>query len=61
MIPEKELLRVDEVAAILRVSTQTIYRRIDEGNIPAGKLAGGRRLLVKRSDLIKIIETSVSK
>ena len=39
-LPEKELLRPDEVAAFWRVDVKTIYRWIDLGIIPAEKKGG---------------------
>lgn len=43
-LPNKELLRVDEVATFWRVSTKTIYRWIDLGIIPAEKKGGTVRV-----------------
>ena len=38
-LPNKELLRPDEVAEYFSVSVKTIYRWIDEGKVPAVKVA----------------------
>jgi excisionase family DNA binding protein len=46
-LPEKELLRVDEVAAYFDVSTRTIYLWIDHGHLQAEKLAGSIRITLK--------------
>lgn len=46
-LPEKELLRVDEVAAYFDVSTRTIYLWIDHGHLTAEKLVGSVRITRK--------------
>ena len=38
--PEPRYLRPDQVAAILAVSTDTVYRYIREGRLPAARLGG---------------------
>ena len=43
-LPEKELLRPEEVAAFWSVSVKTIYRWIDLGIIPAEKKGGTVRV-----------------
>jgi excisionase family DNA binding protein len=43
-LPEKELLRPDEVAAFWSVSVKTIYRWIDLGIIPGVKKGGTVRV-----------------
>ena len=50
-----EYLRVDEVAELLRTSTKAIYTMIDRGAL-AGVRRVGRRVLVKRSELLASIE-----
>ncbi len=40
----EELLTVPEVAAILRISTQAVYRLIREGRLPAVRLGRGVRV-----------------
>ncbi|MCC7355512.1 MAG: helix-turn-helix domain-containing protein [Anaerolineae bacterium] len=52
-----ELLTLKEAAAILKVTTRTLLRRIEEGKLPAQKLGTGRTspLRVKRSDLDKLL------
>jgi excisionase family DNA binding protein len=42
-------MKVDEVAALLRVSTTTIYRECQKGTIPYFKIAGSLRF--DRSDI----------
>jgi len=50
-LPNKELLRVDEVAAFWRVSKKTVYRWIDLGIIPGEKKGGTVR--IRREDAEK--------
>jgi len=50
-LPEKELLRPEEVAAFWSVSVKTIYRWIDLGIIPAEKKGGTVR--VRRGEVEK--------
>ena len=50
-LPDKELLRPQEVGEFWGVSRSTIYRWIDEGIIPARKL--GKTIRVLNSDALK--------
>jgi len=50
----EELLTIDEVARILKVSIQTIRRMIDEGELKAIKIRGQWR--IKREDLQDYID-----
>ena len=45
------LLRVDEVATLLRTSRRAVYAMIERGQLP-GVTRIGRRVLVFRDDLI---------
>ncbi|MFH2074482.1 MAG: helix-turn-helix domain-containing protein [Pseudomonadota bacterium] len=45
ILPDKELLRPDEVAAFWSVSVKTIYRWIDQGILPGVKKGGTVRVL----------------
>lgn len=47
------LLTVDEVADVLGLSTKTIRRRIDSGDIPAHRL--GRAIRVAEADLLSYL------
>ncbi len=49
-LPDKDLLRTDEVADYLRVSRDTIYRFFNAGTLPFIKIGGQTR--VRRIDLI---------
>jgi excisionase family DNA binding protein len=51
-LPNKELLRVDEVAAFFSVTTRTVYLWIDHGHFQVEKTPGG---------LIRITLESVKK
>lgn len=49
-IPDKEMFRVDEVAALCAVHPDTVRRWTKEGKLPATFLPNGR-LRVARADL----------
>ena len=51
-IPDKELLRVDEVAEHLRVSASTIYLWIEHGHLKAVKIVGVVR--IERESVLKL-------
>jgi excisionase family DNA binding protein len=53
-LPDKELLRPDEVAKFWRVSVKTIYRWIEIGIIPGVKKGGTVR--VRRDEAEKVEE-----
>ena len=50
-----EYMRVDEVAELLRTTPKAVYLMIDR-NALAGVRRVGRRVLVKRSELVASIE-----
>lgn len=43
-LPDKDLLRPDEVAKFWRVSTKTVYRWVEMGIIPGRKKGGTLRI-----------------
>jgi excisionase family DNA binding protein len=49
------LLTVDEVAGLLRTSRKAIYAMVERGQLP-GVTRIGRRVLVKRSDLLRFLD-----
>ncbi len=49
-----ELLKVGEVARVLRVSDQTVYAMLREGRIPA--MRAGSRYLIPKHRLVAMIE-----
>jgi excisionase family DNA binding protein len=52
----EKLLTIDELAKFIRVSTRTIYRMMDEGELPfAIKLKGSWRF--KESDVLTWLES----
>ncbi len=51
---DDELLRINEVAAVLRVSAFTVRRFLREGKLQGVKVGGGWR--VRRSALMAFIE-----
>ncbi|MBI2882863.1 MAG: helix-turn-helix domain-containing protein [Candidatus Methylomirabilis oxyfera] len=48
--PQKRYYRPDEVAAILRVSLATVYRRIEDGTLPAVQIGAVYRIPVSAVD-----------
>lgn len=53
------LMTVPEVAAFLRTTAKAVYARIERGLLP-GVVRDGRRLLVKRDDLVAHIERAAT-
>lgn len=51
---ERELMTIREAAEYLRVSPRTIYRLIEQGDLPVYRVSP-RRLVVKRADLEALI------
>ena len=51
-LPEKELLRVDEVADYFSVTNKTIYLWIENGHLEAPKIAGSI-IRVTRESVLK--------
>lgn len=51
-----DILNVDEVADVLRVSTQTVYNMIKDGRLPAFK--AGREWRFSKNELEKIMKKS---
>jgi len=51
-----ELLTIAEAARLLKLSRKTIERKIRAGTIPAYRLPGGRRVFIRRSDLLSALE-----
>jgi len=55
LIPDKPLFRPDEVAGLFFISTQTVYRWINEGHIPAVKVGPHGTIRIKRDDVERLI------
>lgn len=53
-LPEKKLIRPDEVARYFRVSIRTVYGWIDSGQIKAVRIAGGKLLRIRREDVEEV-------
>lgn len=51
-----EFLTVAEAAALLRVSPATLRRRIKDNTLPAAQLAGTARILLRRTDLLHLLQ-----
>lgn len=56
-LPEKPLLRVDEVADFFSVRKKTVYSWHQEGRIDGVKLPGGG-LRIRRDCIVRIITTT---
>jgi excisionase family DNA binding protein len=54
-VPEPLLLTTDEVAAILRTSRKAVYAMAERAQIP-GVTRIGRRLLIRRDDLLSWLD-----
>jgi excisionase family DNA binding protein len=54
-VPEPLLLTTDEVAAILRTTRKAVYAMAERGQIP-GVTRIGRRLLIRRDDLLSWLD-----
>ena len=54
-LPQKELLRPDEVALFLDVSRATIYRWIEEGKLPSRKISD-RLIRIPRKAVLLFVE-----
>lgn len=57
-IPDKALFRPDEVAAILQVSTMTVYRRIEDGTLAAVRI--GNLYRIPRESLTTLLDQTKS-
>jgi len=56
MAPDKEYLSVEEVAEIMGVTSQLIYRLVRSGELPASRL--GKLYRVSRKDLNHYLEST---
>lgn len=57
--PEDDLLTTAQVAQMLQVTAQTVFKFIQEGVLPAHRLPGTRRFLFWRHDVVAAINASV--
>jgi excisionase family DNA binding protein len=55
ILPNKELLRPDEVADYLRIKVKAVYDYIDDGTLDAIRIKGKRILRIKRESVISIL------
>jgi excisionase family DNA binding protein len=58
-LPEKELLRPDEVAKYFSLALSTIYTWIDTGKLEAVKLAG-KTIRIKREVVIELQKSTLN-
>ena len=52
LLKEKEFLSVSDASKLLGVSTRTLYRLMEKGNLNFAKI--GKRTIIKRSEIDKI-------
>ncbi len=57
-LPDKELLRPNEIAEYFSVSIKTVYGWIDQGKLDAVKLFPSGPLRIKKSALQNMISTA---
>ncbi|MDQ3700106.1 MAG: helix-turn-helix domain-containing protein [Chloroflexota bacterium] len=53
--PKSRTVSVDEAAALLGVSRNTVYRSVRDGTLGAASLRVGRRVLVSRADVDRLL------
>ena len=58
-LPDKELLRPDEVAKYLSISVKTIYGWIAEGKMEAVKIGPSRLLRIRRKEVLNFTPTAI--
>jgi excisionase family DNA binding protein len=54
-LPDKTLLRVDEVAGFFSVTERTVYRWCEEGSLES-TLINGKLLRILRQSVLKMVE-----
>jgi excisionase family DNA binding protein len=59
-LPNKSLLNPDEVASVLRISTRTVRRLRDEGEIEGVRI-GGRALKFFRDSVVAYLRRQLKK
>lgn len=55
---EDENLTIEQVAVILKLNKQTVWKRCKQGQLPAFKILPSRKWYVSRKELEKIIKES---
>jgi len=58
-LPDKELLRPDEVASYLSLSVKTIYGWIAEGKLNAVKIGPSQSIRITREAVKNIIQSAI--
>ena len=58
LAPDVDLLRVKEVAALFRVSTMTIFRLVDSGELKAIRV--GNSIRIPRAEVERFIEANTT-
>lgn len=52
----RDLLTVEQAAALLHMSPSSIRAYIRQGNLPAFRIAGKRKVLIARTSLMALLE-----
>jgi excisionase family DNA binding protein len=55
-IPNKELFRIDEVAALMDWHPNTVYRYIDQGLLHEIPLPKGKHRRIPRAEVIRLLD-----
>ncbi|WP_395141180.1 helix-turn-helix domain-containing protein [Armatimonas sp.] len=55
-LEETPLMTVEQAASYLQLSTSSIRSYIRSGNLKAFRIAGKRKVLIQRSDLLALLE-----
>jgi excisionase family DNA binding protein len=58
---EEKFLTIEQVAEILKVTTQTVWIRCKQGKLPALKLPGSRRWLISKKEFEKQLNELMKK
>ena len=58
---EEKFLTIEQVAEILKVTTQTVWIRCKQGKLPALKLPGSRRWLINKREFEKQLNELMKK
>lgn len=53
---DRDLLTVEQAASYLQLSTSSIRSYIRGGNLKAFRIAGRRKVLIQRADLMALLE-----
>lgn len=58
---EEKFLTIEQVAEVLKLTTQTVWLRCKQGKLPAFKLPGSRRWLINKKEFEKQLNELMKK